>query len=124
MGYEKFVLDAEQCGPMAVLADGRALDENALAFDAFEEIGPDKHFLGAAHTMRNFETAFFDAELADSNSFEQWSEEGSLDARARANCKWKRMLGEYQAPPIDPTIDEALKAFVAEKCAAVPDARH
>ena len=71
-----------------------------------------------------YEKFVLDAELADSNSFEQWSEEGSLDARARANCKWKRMLGEYQAPPIDPTIDEALKAFVAEKCAAVPDARH
>jgi trimethylamine--corrinoid protein Co-methyltransferase len=124
MGYEKFVLDAEQCGLMAVLADGMALDDNALAFDAFEEIGPGKHFLGAAHTMRNYETAFFDAELADSNSFEQWSEEGSLDARARANRKWKRMLREYQAPPIDPAVDEALKAFVAEKCAAVPDAWH
>ena len=124
MGYEKFVLDAEQCGLFGVLANGMALDENALAFDAFEEVGPGKHFLGSAHTMRNYETAFFDAELSDSNSFEQWSEEGSLDAIARANRKWKRMLADYEAPPIDSAADEALREFIARKCAAVPDAWH
>jgi trimethylamine--corrinoid protein Co-methyltransferase len=124
MSYEKFALDAEQCGLFAVLANGMALDDNAFALDAFEEIGPGKHFLGAAHTMRNYETAFFDAELADSNSFEQWSEEGSLDARVRANRKWKRMLSDYEAPPIDPAVDEALREFVARKIAAVPDAWH
>jgi trimethylamine---corrinoid protein Co-methyltransferase len=124
MGYEKFVLDAEQCGMFHVLARGMAFDDNALAFDAFEEVGPGKHFLGAAHTMRNYETAFFDAELSDSNSYEQWSEEGSLDSARRANRKWKRMLAEYVPPAIDPGTDEALQEFVARRCGAVADAWH
>lgn len=124
MSYEKFVLDAEQCGLFGVLARGMALDDNAFGFVAFAEVGPGKHFLGSAHTLRNYETAFFDAELSDSNSFEQWSEEGALDSVRRASRKWRRMLAEYAPPPIDAGVDEALQEYVARKWAETPDAWH
>jgi trimethylamine:corrinoid methyltransferase-like protein len=35
--------------------------------------------LGSAHTLANYQTAFYDFELADNNSFEQWSAEGGRD---------------------------------------------
>jgi len=122
MGYEKFVIDAEQCGAFATLAGGLALDANALAMDSFVEVGPGKHFLGSAHTMRNYETAYYEFGLADNNSYEQWREEGASDIVARANRKWKKMLAEYEAPPIDPGVNEALGAFVAAKQASMSDA--
>lgn len=31
------------------------------------------------------------------------------------------MLREYEAPPIDPGVDEALNAYIDKKKAAVPD---
>ena len=31
------------------------------------------------------------------------------------------MLREYEAPPIDPGIDEALQAFIAQRKASMPD---
>ncbi len=40
----------------------------------------------------------------------------------RANAIWKRMLADYEALPIDPAVDEALKEFVAKKKASMPDA--
>ena len=72
--------------------------------------------------MRNYETAFYDFPLSDNNSFEQWTEEGSLDIVSRANRKWKAMLGAYEAPPLAPDRREALDAFVAERKASMPDA--
>jgi trimethylamine--corrinoid protein Co-methyltransferase len=122
MGYEKFVIDAEQLGAFHVFAKGMPVDENAMGLDAFHEVGPGKHFLGSAHTMRNFETAFYDFPLSDNNSFEQWSDEGSQDIQQRANVKWKRMLREYEAPAMDEGVREALDAFVAERKAGMPDA--
>ena len=83
---------------------------------------PGTHFLGSAHTLANFETAFYRSETADNNSFEQWLEDGSLDAAQRANAIWKRMLAEYEAPPIDPGVDEALLEFIARRKASMPDA--
>jgi trimethylamine--corrinoid protein Co-methyltransferase len=121
MGYEKFILDADQCGMMGVFVRGVDLSENGQALDAIRENGPGQHFLGTAHTLANFETAFYRSDVADNNSFEQWLEDGSLDASVRANRIAKRMLAEYQAPPIDPGTDEALRDFIARRKASMPD---
>jgi trimethylamine--corrinoid protein Co-methyltransferase len=122
IGYEKFILDADQCGMMQVFAQGIDLSENGQAVDAILANEPGVHFLGSAHTLANFETAFYRSEIADNNSFEKWLEDGSLDAAQRANAVWKRMLAEYEAPPIDPGVDEALLDFIARKKASMPDA--
>ncbi|HLY13308.1 MAG TPA: trimethylamine methyltransferase family protein [Candidatus Limnocylindrales bacterium] len=122
IGYEKFILDADQCGMMQVFAQGIDLSENGQAVDAILANEPGVHFLGSAHTLANFETAFYRSEIADNNSFEKWLEDGALDAAQRANAIWKRMLAEYQAPEIDPGVDEALLDFIARKKASMPDA--
>jgi trimethylamine--corrinoid protein Co-methyltransferase len=121
MGYEKFIMDVDQAGMIDVLLRGVDLSENAQALDAIREVGPGSHFLGAAHTQANFEKAFYRSSIADNNSFEQWEQDGSLDAGARANKIWKTMLAEYQPPPIDESIDEALTDFIRKRKAAVPD---
>ena len=79
------------------------------------EVGPGSHFLGSAHTQANFETAFYRSNIADNNSFEQWEEDGSQDAAVRANGIWKKMLADYQAPPLDSAIDEALIDYMARR---------
>ncbi len=119
--YEKLVMDGDQLGMMQVMAEGIDLSENALAMEALREVGPGSHFLGCAHTQANFETAFYRSSIADNNSFEQWEAEGGKDAAARANALWKSMLAEYEPPPIDPGVDEALNAFMAKKKESMPD---
>ncbi len=91
------------------------------ALDAIRDNEPGTHYLGSAHTLANFESAFYRSEIADNNSYEQWQEDGSLDAAQRANLIWKRMLAEYEAPPLDEGIDEALLDFTARKKASMPD---
>ncbi len=113
--FEKFVMDTDQLGMMHVLAKGIAMDEEAQAMDAIREVGPGGHFLGCAHTQSHFKTAFYNSAMADNNSFEQWQAEGSRDAMTRANALWKKQLAEYEAPPLDPIIDEALADFMARR---------
>lgn len=124
MGYEKFVMDADQCAMITRLLQGVDMTENGQGLDAVREVGPGNHYLGCAHTQRNFETAFYRSPLADNNSFEQWQSEGEQDINQRANARWKKLLAEYQAPEIDPGVDEALRDFVAQKKAAMPDASY
>ena len=119
--YEKFVMDCDQLGMMHVLAKGIDLSEEAQAMDALAEVGPGGHFLGAAHTQRNFESAFFRSEIADNNSFEQWTADGGLDAAWRANRKWKQTLAAYEPPSLDPVIDEALISFMSRRKEEFPD---
>jgi trimethylamine--corrinoid protein Co-methyltransferase len=121
MGYEKFVMDADQAGMMHTLLAGVDLSANGQALDAMREVGPGKHFLGCAHTQANFENAFYRSPLADNNSYEQWLAEGSTDMAKRANTMWKKQLAEYVLPPMDPAIDEALLEYMAKRKAAFPD---
>jgi trimethylamine--corrinoid protein Co-methyltransferase len=107
---------------MHVVAAGLALDDNGFALDAFREVGPGKHFLGSAHTLRNYETAFFDAQLSDNNSFEQWQQDGSHDAIWRATRRWQSLLAGYEMPPLEVATDEALLDFIARRKASMPDA--
>ena len=115
MSYEKFVMDADQANMIAILLKGIDLSENGQAMDALREIGPGAHFLGATHTQDNFEKAFYRSTMADNNSFEQWQEDGSLDAETRANARWKAQLASFEAPPLDEAIDEALIDFMTRR---------
>ena len=121
IGYEKFVLDCDQLGAMHKLVQGLALSENGQALDAIRDNEPGNHFLGTAHTLANFESAFYRSTTSDNSSFEQWTEEGGLDAAQRANRIWKEQLASYEAPPLDDAIAEELNEFVERRRAEIPD---
>jgi trimethylamine--corrinoid protein Co-methyltransferase len=122
IGYEKFVMDLDRCGAILRMTQGLSIDANELAADAYLEAGIGSNFLGVAHTLRNFRTANYRAELADTSSFEQWSENGGKDMQQRAYERWQQMLNEYQPPAIDAAIDEALLDFIARRKASMADA--
>ncbi len=115
MGYEKFVMDCDQASMIVRLLQGADFSETGQGMSAIREVGPGQHFLGCQHTQDNFETAFYRSTIGDNNSFEQWESDGSLDANQRANKLWKKWLEEYQAPPLDPAIDEALIDYMQRR---------
>lgn len=121
MSYEKFVMDVDQLGAFHTLARGIALDENGFALGAFREVGPGLHYLGSAHTLANYQNAFYEFPLADNNSYEQWSAEGSLQQPQRAHLRWHALLASYAPPALDPGIDEALRDYMARRKQALPD---
>ncbi len=123
-GFEKMILDADQLGMMAVYAKGIDMSENGQAMDAFHTNPPGEHFLGNPHTLANFESAFYHSTTADNNSFEQWSSEGSLTAATRANATWKRLLAEYEPPPLDDAIDAELVDYITRRKSEMPDAAY
>ena len=121
MSYEKFMMDADFCGALHTYLGGIAVDDSTLAFDAYKEVNPGGHFLGCGHTMANYTTAFFDSSISDDTPFETWSENGKTDSAARANKRWKAALTDYQAPAIDPGVDESLVDYVARKKSSMND---
>jgi len=120
--YEKFMMDIDQLGMSQTFAAGVDLSENGQAMDAIREVGPGSHYLGCAHTQANFQTAFYRSSIADNNSFEQWQAEGEKAAPMRANELARRWLESYEAPPLDPGIEEGLRDFIAKKKESMPDA--
>lgn len=125
--YEKFIIDCDQLGIMQKMAEGIDLSDNGLALDVIAEVADlppqeSRHYLGTGHTQANFESAFYRSPVADNNSFEQWVSEGEMDAATRANGIFKKQLQDYQAPDLDPAIDDALKSFMAKRKEELPNA--
>jgi trimethylamine--corrinoid protein Co-methyltransferase len=121
-GFEKLVMDADRLGGYQKLLGGLDIGTEALACDAYQEVAPGGHFLGSAHTMRNYQTAFYEPALSDSENVESWEEGGEQDMRARAYERWIGLLDSYEMPQIDPATDEALQAYVAQRKSDLPDA--
>ena len=116
----KFVMDAEQCAMGYRMAEGLKWDDFDEALAAVRDIGPGGHYLGHAHTQENFQKAFFMPKLFDNNSYEQWVAEGSKDAPTRALDQARKLLADYEAPPLDPGIHEELNAYIARREKEIP----
>lgn len=121
-GYEKLIQDADRLGAYQVMLNGMPTDDNGLGRSAYSEVEPAGHFLGCGHTLANYETAFYEASMSNSESFEQWSDEGAKDSAMRANDRWKKMLDEYQPPAMDEAKREELEGYVEQRKSSMKDA--
>ncbi len=121
MSYEKLVMDTDMCGALHAYLDGMEVNEDTLAFEALAELGPGQHLFSTQHTLRHYETAYWDSALDDNQPWETWDEQGGIDYATRANTRWKKLLAEYQAPAIDPGVDEALLDFMVRRKGATGD---
>lgn len=113
--FEKAVLDAEMLQHMSELLQPLVVNEDELALDAIREVGPAGHFFGAAHTLARYETAFYAPMLSDWRNFETWRQAGAEDATQRAHRLYKKLLAEFEPPPLEPAIAEELEAFVERR---------
>jgi trimethylamine--corrinoid protein Co-methyltransferase len=112
---EKLIIDAELLQMVAASLEPFEVSTATLALDAVKDVGPGGHYFGTAHTMERYEEAFYAPLLSNWSNYETWVENGSINTEQRANQIWKQMLQEYEQPPIDLAIDEALRDYVARR---------
>ena len=113
--FEKLVIDAEMLQMITEYLRPIVVNDDQLALDAIAEVGPGGHHFGTSHTLERYETAFYAPLLSNRQNYEAWAESGSIDISVRANALWKQLLAEYEQPPLDPAIDEALVEYVEKR---------
>ena len=113
--FEKLIVDAEMLQMMAEYLRPIEVSDDELALEAIAEVSPGGHHFGTSHTLARYESAFYSPMLANRQNFEAWQESGSIDTVNRANMIWKQLLREYEQPPLDPAIDEALVDYVERR---------
>jgi trimethylamine--corrinoid protein Co-methyltransferase len=107
-----FVLDVEVLSMMDSLLKGFEISDETLALDSIAQVGPGGHHFDTALTMERYSTAFYNPLVFLRMGYENWVEAGGQDATQRAYRKWKELLANYEQPPMDPALDEALREFV------------
>lgn len=117
--FEKFVLDVEMLQLMMEFLKPIVVNEEELGFDAIKGVPTGGHFFGEPHTMERYEHAFYRPLLSNWQNYENWQIAGGKDATHRATDIWKQALAEYQEPPMDRGVREALDAYVAQRRAQI-----
>ena len=119
--YAKWVLDSEQLELMVRLNAGPSFDDLDEVLATMREVPPGGHFLGTAHTLANFQTAFSMPEMMNSDNYEQWLADGALSAEERAVARCRQMLDEYEEPVLPDDVSAELDEFVARRERELPD---
>ncbi len=116
---EKFIMDCEVLQMiqryMEPEVTGTAPDD--IALDAIKEVGSAGHFFGVQHTQDRYETAFYQPFVSDWSNYEGWEAAGGVWTAERAHQRFKAIINEFEAPPLDVAIREELRAFVDRRVA-------
>jgi len=109
--FEKFAIDIELLRMLEWTFRPLEVNEETLAFDAFEEVGPGGHFFGCQHTLDRFRTCFYEPLLSSRDNLDRWTRKGNPDTASRANDIVTSTLERFEPPPLDDSVREELDAY-------------
>ena len=110
IAYEQFVIDNELLGMAMRSVRGIEVNDDTLAMDAIDRVGPGGHFLMDEHTLRFMRTEhYFPSNIFDRQDRETWEKAGSIDAWERAKDAARHFLANHTPDPLDPAVDAWIK---------------
>ncbi|HIC94651.1 MAG TPA: trimethylamine methyltransferase [Anaerolineae bacterium] len=109
VAYEQYVLDDEILGMAMRAVRGIEVNDEALAVEVIDRVGPGGHFLAERHTIRHMRSEFFYPQVADRSSREEWEAAGALNARERARQRAKEILATHQPEPLPPEVEARIR---------------
>jgi trimethylamine--corrinoid protein Co-methyltransferase len=104
---------------LQVMADDTiGVDEETLALDVVEELGPTGDYLTHPHTLRHFREPFY-SRLADKGTYSQWVERGATTMEQRAARQVEKILTNHQPQPLPEEVQRGVRAIVEREQARV-----
>jgi trimethylamine---corrinoid protein Co-methyltransferase len=110
--FEQLVMTDEIIGMVKRFISGVEVNQNTLALDLIEKVGPGGNFLGEKHTADNFKNEYFFPELIDRNNYFNWEKNGKKSLETRVNEKVKIILENYQPEKIEEKKMEKIDKYL------------
>ncbi|HIQ04821.1 MAG TPA: trimethylamine methyltransferase, partial [Anaerolineae bacterium] len=84
---------------------GCEVDDETLALDLIDAVGPGGHFVDSEHTLRHYREVWYPSVL-DRRTYDDWSAAGAMTLKQRARIKAKELLETHEVPPL---VSEVIK---------------
>jgi trimethylamine--corrinoid protein Co-methyltransferase len=108
------VMANETIGFLRAATRGVVVDEETLALDAIDEVGPTGSFLQHPHTLRHYKEPFY-SRLFDKGPYSLWQKNGSLSLEEKAAREVDRILETHATAPLAQDVQEKIRAIVARE---------
>jgi len=105
--FDLLVMADESVGQLRRIFDGIPVNPETQALEAIREVGPGGNFLDCDHTLDHYRDNWFPG-VSDRNTFERWTQLGSLTMEQRCKAKIQKILGESAKPQNASKIDAVL----------------
>jgi trimethylamine--corrinoid protein Co-methyltransferase len=90
---------------------GVPVDEETLALDVIDELGPTGDFLSHEHTLRHYKEPFYSS-LADKGTYSQWERRGATTMEERAAQQVEEILANHEPESLPPDVQRDIKKIV------------
>lgn len=108
----EMLLDADLFEMIAQFAEGYEYDEEALAVEVIERVGPGGHFLGEAHTLDHMRDFYYPAYF-NRTTWEDWEATGKADPTVKAKEKIREILASHEPEPLPDDVDKEFRKIVS-----------
>ncbi len=111
---EYMVLANELIAMSRVYTQGVRFDDEALALDIIDEVGPGGQYLSHDHTMRHWRDLWVPT-LFDRRRLEPWQEAGSKTMRTRVREATLAILDDHQVPSLPASVEAEIDYILQQK---------
>jgi len=95
---------------------GVEVNDDTLALDIIEEVGPGGTFIDREHTARHFRKELWFPRLLDRNFYQAWADSGGRGMDQRCREEKRRLLaGHRPEPPSEPLVKELDRIVAAAR---------
>ncbi|MDQ7783836.1 MAG: trimethylamine methyltransferase family protein [Desulfomonilaceae bacterium] len=108
ISYEQYVIDNEVIGMIHRVLAGIEVNEETLAFDVVNKVGPGGNYVIEDHTIEHMMDEYFYPVLAVRSNFDIWEGRGRPDMLTRAHDMVERILEENSDGLLDRTVIAAI----------------
>jgi trimethylamine--corrinoid protein Co-methyltransferase len=109
------VLDDELISMARVIERGIEVNEETMAVNEINNVGPGGHYLYEEHTMKWFRS-HWQPTLMDRNSYEDWESQGRKTLKDRVIEKTKDLIENHEGPisKVNPAANEEIEKILEE----------
>jgi trimethylamine--corrinoid protein Co-methyltransferase len=107
---QQFVIDNDILGMAMRVVQGIQVNDETLALDVIDEVGPGGHYLMAEHTLRHMRSEFYyPSAVVDRQGWDMWQQDGGRDAVERAREIARDILANHRPQPLDPEVEKWIR---------------
>jgi trimethylamine--corrinoid protein Co-methyltransferase len=105
------VMCNDTIGFLRAATAGVLVNDETLALDVIDELGPTGSYLDHPHTMKHFKEPFY-SKLADKGTYSQWVEKGATTMEQRAARQVDKILETHKPEPLPAEVQAGIQKIV------------